>query len=77
MSMIFGHVHRANIQQSLMSWVQAICRLTHGQVIDADGKTLPGCHDQTNGKSAIHMVSAWAAANGIVLGQMNSGPGKK
>jgi len=71
--MVFGHVHGANIQQSFMSWVQAVCQLTHGQVIAVDGKTLRRCHDQTNGKSAIHMVSAWASANGIVLGQMNSG----
>ena len=55
-----------------MSWVQAICQLSHGQVIAVDGKTLRRSHDKTNGKSAIHMVSAWASANGMVLGQVKT-----
>ena len=27
--------------------------------------------DRAAGKTAIHMVSAWAHANGVVLGQVN------
>jgi predicted transposase YbfD/YdcC len=34
-----------------------------------DGKTARRSHDKTIGQDAIHMVSAWASANGIVLGQ--------
>jgi hypothetical protein len=55
-----------------LSWVQAICKLSHGQVIAIDGKTLRRSHDKTNGKSAAHMVSAWASTNGIVLGQVKT-----
>jgi predicted transposase YbfD/YdcC len=34
-----------------------------------DGKTLRRSHDRTLGKNAIHMVSAWASANHLVLAQ--------
>jgi predicted transposase YbfD/YdcC len=34
-----------------------------------DGKTLRRSFDQASGKSAIHMVSAWATSNKISLGQ--------
>jgi hypothetical protein len=40
------------------------------QVIALDGKTVRGSQDRVNGKQAIHMVSAWASANHLVLAQM-------
>jgi hypothetical protein len=43
--------------------------LTKGEVVAVGGKTLRRSHDKSDGKAAIHMVSAWAAANGLVLGQ--------
>lgn len=52
-----------------MQWVESVFRMTKGQVVAIDGKTLRGGHDQGKGKAAIHMVNAWASANGIVLGQ--------
>ena len=39
-------------------------------MIAIDGKTVRGSHDRANGKDAIHMVSAWASANHLVLGQI-------
>ena len=44
--------------------------ITAGQVVAIDGKTLRRSFDKANGKSAIHMVSAWATANHISLGQV-------
>ncbi|NQV24012.1 MAG: ISAs1 family transposase, partial [Rhodopirellula sp.] len=41
-----------------------------GQIIAIDGKTLRRSYDRASGKSAIHMVSAWASANHISLGQV-------
>ena len=40
------------------------------ECIAIDGKTLRRSHDKTNGKSAIHMVSAWASEAKLVLGQV-------
>lgn len=39
------------------------------QVVAIDGKTLRRSHDKGGGHAAIHMVSAWASANRLVLGQ--------
>ncbi len=44
--------------------------ITDGQVIAIDGKTLRRSYDKASSKSAIHMVSAWATANHITLGQV-------
>lgn len=44
--------------------------VTDGQVIAIDGKTLRRSHDRQLGKGAIHLVSAWATANHLVLGQV-------
>mgnify|MGYP006875886548 CR=1 FL=1 len=40
-----------------------------GQVISIDGKTVRRSHDRSNNKSAIHVVSARANENKLVLGQ--------
>ena len=37
-----------------------------------DGKTVRRSADKANGKSPIHMVSAWATANGVALGQVKT-----
>lgn len=50
-------------------WIQAVTEATNGDVIAIDGKTLRGSFNTRDGKSAIHMVSAWSSANGVVLGQ--------
>ena len=52
------------------SWIQAISQITEGEVVALDGKTLRRSHDKTLGKGAIHMVSAWASTNRLVLGQL-------
>src|SRR4051812_5589112 len=39
-------------------------------VVALDGKTLRRSHDRGSGKAAIHLVSAWATTNRLVLGQV-------
>ena len=45
----------------------AIARQTQGEVVAIDGKSL--CGTRAGKKSLVHMVSAWASANNLVLGQ--------
>ncbi len=40
------------------------------EVISIDGKCIRGSKDSFHGQSPIHMVSAWASANQLVLGQL-------
>ena len=37
-----------------------------------DGKTLRRSHDRAKGRPPIHIVSAWARENGLVLGQIKT-----
>ena len=53
-----------------LRWVEALREPTQGQVIALDGKTLRHSFDRASGQGAIHMVSAWAAANRLILGQV-------
>jgi predicted transposase YbfD/YdcC len=53
-----------------LSWITALHELTDGQVVAIDGKALRRSFDAATSKSAIHMVSAWATANHISLGQV-------
>ena len=67
---IFAAIKPAEFEKCLLSWITALHEVTDGQVIAIDGKTLRRSFDTANGKSAIHMVSAWATANHISLGQV-------
>jgi predicted transposase YbfD/YdcC len=66
---VFAHLDAQQFWDCFLEWVQAVSALTRGQVIAIDGKTLRRSHDRSLGKAAIHMVSAWAAENRLVLGQ--------
>lgn len=67
---VFARLKPQQFQQCFLNWVQSLSPLTSGQVVAIDGKTLRRSHDRAAGKSAIHMVSAWAAENRLVLGQV-------
>jgi predicted transposase YbfD/YdcC len=66
---VFRLIDAEAFQRSFMRWIERVFKVTEGQVIAIDGKTVRRSHDRTIGKDAIHMVSAWASTNGIILGQ--------
>ena len=66
---VFAALDATEFQSCFMDWIEAVEELTKGQVIAVDGKTLRRSHDRSKGKKALQMVSAWASANGLVLGQ--------
>jgi predicted transposase YbfD/YdcC len=56
-------------QTAFIAWMQDVAALAHGEVIPVDGKTLRRSHDRKARKAPLHMVSAFACSNGVVLGQ--------
>lgn len=66
---VFARLDPGEFEAAFGSWVAALSQATQGQVIALDGKRLRRSHDQRLGQQAIHMVSAWASANHLVLGQ--------
>lgn len=66
---VFARIDPAQFQHSFVTWVQAIQQV-HGDVIAIDGKTHRRSHDHANDTAALHLVSAWASENRLVLGQV-------
>ncbi len=58
----------AELEQGFADWVVSIARLTTGEVVAIDGKALCGTREAGK-KTLVHMVSAWASANNMVLAQ--------
>jgi predicted transposase YbfD/YdcC len=67
---LFARIDPEVFQQCFSDWVQSIVSLAVGEVIAIDGQCLRRSYDKSDGKSAIHMVSAWAQGDRLVLGQV-------
>jgi predicted transposase YbfD/YdcC len=67
---VFSALDPEQFQTCFLQWMAAISDLTDGEIIALDGKQLRRSHDKGDGKAAIHMVSAWATNNRLVLGQV-------
>jgi predicted transposase YbfD/YdcC len=65
---VFAALDPEEMEKGFVAWVSSIARLTAGEVVAIDGKTLCGTRE-TGKKTLVHMVSAWAEGNGLVLGQ--------
>ena len=66
---VFSLISPAAFQECFLKWVNSLVTATEGRIIPIDGKTLRGSLDRPAGKAALHLVSAWAAENHLVLGQ--------
>ena len=66
---VFSRLDPEQFGACFMDWVKSIAELTQGQVVAVEGKTPRGCHDRARGRPALHLVSAWASQNHVVLGQ--------
>jgi predicted transposase YbfD/YdcC len=66
---IFSRIDPQGFSECFLAWISAIQEKTDG-VIAFDGKTLRRSFDKASCQSALHMVSAWASQNSMVLGQI-------
>ena len=79
----FGRVFRLldpdELRRCFLDWVRAVVVEPAvggepgglgSQVVAVDGKTLRRSHDRRAGKEPLHLVSAWATASGLVVGQV-------
>jgi predicted transposase YbfD/YdcC len=69
---VFALLSPARFQECFVGWMQAVAEVVAGQVVALDGKTLRRSYDRRSAKAAIHMVSAWATQNRVVLGQLKT-----
>src|SRR5258708_23773990 len=66
---VFARIDPKQFEECFLTWVRGVTGKITG-VVAIDGKTLRRSHDAANGKKALHMVSAWAAENRLVLAQV-------
>src|SRR5574344_1448535 len=65
---MFSMIKPEQFHESFTEWVKAVTEKVEG-VVAIDGKTIRRSRDDAKGKRAIHVVSAWATRNSLVLGQ--------
>jgi predicted transposase YbfD/YdcC len=66
---VFSNIDSHQFERCFIEWVRVLAQLQPKEVIAIDGKTIKGA--KSNGKkSPVHMVSAWANDNNMVLGQV-------
>ncbi|QUM88750.1 ISAs1 family transposase [Moritella sp. 36] len=59
-------------RQCFIDWMQSINKISKGELIAIDGKVLRGTYNRDDRQSTIHMVSAYATANKVVIGQFKT-----
>lgn len=69
---LIASIDPTEFRDCFLSWMKAVHKLTCGEVVSIDGKTLRGSYDRNDRQSTIHMVSAYANANQLVLGQLKT-----
>jgi predicted transposase YbfD/YdcC len=67
---LFERLDPGEFQRCFLGWIEALHEATERQVIAIDGKTLRRSFDRATGRSALHLVHAWATANHLLLGQV-------
>lgn len=67
---VFSALDPIAFQQCLLAWVTALHEVTAGQIIAIDGKVAREAMARATDKGPLCLVSAWATANHVVLGQV-------
>ena len=66
---VFSKIDPDKFQSCFISWVEDLARIIPDEVVAIDGKTVRRSHDLPKSKKAIHIVSAYAESNKLILGQ--------
>lgn len=67
---VFARLDPLAFQRCFGSWILALSTATGLKLVAIDGKALRGSADRRHGHPALHLVSAWASANHLTLGQV-------
>lgn len=66
---VFARIDPAQFEAGFLRWVQTVARTAEPEVIALDGKTVRRSGDQRTGQAPLHLVSAWATTQRLVLAQ--------
>lgn len=68
----FRIINPKQFQKCFIAWTESLWKEKEGEIVSIDGKTMRRTFDAACDKKAIHIVSAWANENGIVMGQVKT-----
>ena len=68
-SRVFGLLDSVAFERCFINWIKQVIEVTDGQVVAVDGKQLRRSYDTATDHGAIRLVSAWASAQSVTLGQ--------
>ena len=69
---VFSFIKPKEFEKCFLSWINSAVGTINKDIVSIDGKTLRRSFDKRENKSALHMVHAWAASNGVLLGQQKT-----
>jgi predicted transposase YbfD/YdcC len=67
---VFSLLDPKALEECFRAWVASIGQVLPEEIVAIDGKSLRRSHDRGAGLGPLHMVSAWAVAARVVLGQV-------
>ena len=67
---VFSRIDPEAFEACFIAWTRALASCLKGQVVAIDGKSLRRSFGHAWDKRMIHLVSAWAGENQLVLGQL-------
>lgn len=68
---VFMLLKAEEFERTFLEWVRQAVKLSKGAVVNIDGKELCGTHSKDR-KEGLRLVSAWAAEQAVVLGQVRT-----
>lgn len=74
MGRVLGAIQPNQFQEAFLSWISSLASLRDSEgkpiFMPIDGKTMRGSYTKADKSDMLHIVSAWASAQGITLGQV-------
>ncbi|WP_242513288.1 ISAs1 family transposase [Halochromatium salexigens] len=67
---VFALIDPEQFAACFRQWSASVAELLPDEIVAVDGKRVRRSHDRGKGLAALHVVSAWATANRVVLGQV-------
>lgn len=69
---VLSRIKPPELQRLFLIWVEAIRRTVNKEIIAIDGKRAKHSFDKEDETEAIHLISAWAKENELILAQVKT-----
>ena len=69
---VFSLLDADVFEECFLAWIASLSIDLQNEIISIDGKSLRGSHNKRKAVKMLHMVSAWASKNKILLGQIKT-----